>query len=311
MGGAIDTALTAAIPYASWRASERLSLWGAAGRGAGVMTLEPASGERLQTDLNWTMAAAGLRSDLFSFAGGTKLDLISDALWADTGSDRTDGLVATDASVSRLRLGIEAGRQFRLPGGGSLAPSLEVGARHDDGGAETGFGVEVGGGIAWTDPRLGLKLDLLGRALVSHEDDAMGDRGFSASLAFDPRPDTERGLALTLRQDIGGTTGGGLEALFANDPLMRRMQEPDSGRLSAELGYGRAVFGERFIGVPHLGYSTARGGHEIAIGWRMTPDGEASAGAAGFTLNALATRAESLQGEPAQHRIGIEIQAQW
>ena len=311
MGGAIDTALTAAIPYASWRASERLSLWGAAGRGAGVMTLEPSSGERLQTDLNWTMAAAGLRSDLFSFAGGTKLDLISDALWADTGSDRTDGLVATDASVSRLRLGIEAGRQFRLPGGGSLAPSLEVGARHDDGGAETGFGVEVGGGIAWTDPRLGLKLDLLGRALVSHEDDAMGDRGFSASLAFDPRPDTERGLALTLRQDIGGTTGGGLEALFANDPLMRRMQEPDSSRLSAELGYGRAVFGERFIGVPHLGYSTARGGHEIAIGWRMTPDGEASAGAAGFTLNALATRAESLQGEPAQHRIGIEIQAQW
>ena len=309
MDGAIETTLTAAIPYASWRASERLSLWGAAGYGVGELTLEPGDGESLRAGIGWSMAAAGLRSDLFSFAGGTKLDLISDALWARTGSERIEGLVATESAVTRLRLGIEASREFSLPGGGSIAPKLEVGARHDGGNAEAGLGVEVGGGIAWTDPRLGIKLDLLGRTLISHEDDDMGDKGFSASLAFDPRPDSEQGLALTLRQDIGATASGGLEALFADDPLARRTQGSDSSRLTAELGYGWPLFGDRFIGVPHLGYSLTRSGREIGIGWRLAPDKEP--GAADITLKLLATRAESLQGEPADHRIGIEIRARW
>ena len=309
MDGAIDTTLTAAIPYASWRVSERLSLWGAAGYGMGEMTLEPGGGESLRAGIDWTMAAAGLRADLFSSAGGTELALISDALRAGTGSDRIDGLVATDSSVSRLRLGIEASRLFSLPGGGSFTPSFELGARHDGGSAETGFGVEVGGGIAWTDPRFGLKLDLLGRTLISHEDDAIGERGFSASLAFDPWPDSEQGLALTLRQDIGATSSGGLEALFANDPLARRTSGSDSSSLTTELGYGTPVLGGRFIGVPHLGYSLTRSGNEIGLGWRLAPAKEA--GATDFTLKALATRAESLQGEPAEHRIRIEIQARW
>ncbi len=309
MDGAIDTTLTAAIPYASWRVSERLNLWGAAGYGMGKMTLEPGGGESLRAGIDWTMAAAGLRADLFSSAGGTELALISDALRADTGSDRIDGLVATDSSVSRLRLGIEASRLFSLPGGGGFTPSFELGARHDDGSAETGFGVEAGGGIAWTDPRFGLKLDLLGRTLISHEDDAIGERGFSASLAFDPWPDSEQGLALILRQDIGATSSGGLEALFANDPLARRTSDSDSSSLTTELGYGTQVLGGRFIGVPHLGYSLTRDGNEIGLGWRLAP--AKGTGAPDFTLGALATRAESLQGEPAEHRLRIEIQARW
>ena len=101
------------------------------------------------------------------------------------------------------------------PGGHSLTPKLEIGARHDGGDAETGFGVEVGGGIAWTDPRFGLRLDLEGRTLLTHDDGAMRDRGFSASLAWDPRPDSARGPSLALRQDVGGPSGGGLDALVA------------------------------------------------------------------------------------------------
>ena len=215
--GAIETSLTAAIPYAAWRPSERLNVWGAAGFGAGDLTLAPESAGSINTDIGWRMAAAGLKGELFSFAGGTTLSLVSDALWAGTRSDRANGLAATESGVTRLRLGIEGGRRFELPGGGSLTPKLEIGARHDGGDAETGFGVEVGGGIAWTDPRFGLRLDLEGRTLLTHDDGAMRDRGFSASLAWDPRPDSARGLSLALRQDVGGPSRGGLDALFAND----------------------------------------------------------------------------------------------
>ncbi len=61
------------------------------------------------------------------------------------------------------------------------------------------------GGIAWTDPTIGLSLDLSGRALIAHGSDDLKDRGFAASLAFDPSPGTERGLSLTLRQDWSGS----------------------------------------------------------------------------------------------------------
>ncbi|MDE0039549.1 MAG: hypothetical protein OXU77_18630, partial [Gammaproteobacteria bacterium] len=36
---------------------------------------------------------------------------------------------------------------------------------HDGGDAETGFGVDLGGGIEWSDPKRGISLDISGRTL--------------------------------------------------------------------------------------------------------------------------------------------------
>ena len=330
--GTLESTLTAAMPYAAWEASERFSLWGAAGHGGGRMTLNPgarrtghyprasafalpgappdpvAQGEQLQADIGWSMAAMGARGELFGrFGGGPKLTLISDALWARTTSDRSEGLMAGAADISRLRLGVEGSWAFRL-GGTDITPKLETGLRHDGGDAETGFGIEVGGGIAWTVPRWGLKLDLEGRTLMTHEEGEMTDRGFSASLAYDPRPDSEYGLSLALRQDIGGQATGGLDALFANDPITRRAGGQGMVRWSAEAGYGLPVFGERFVGTPHLKYGASYGARDIGIGWRLEP--EKAIGATDLSLAVLATRRESLMG-PANHGLGIEIRARW
>ena len=330
--GTLESTLTAAIPYAAWEASERFSLWGAAGHGGGRMTLNPgarrtghyprasafslpgappgpvAQGERLQADIGWSMAAMGARGELFGrFGSGPRLMLISDALWARTTSDRSEGLMAGGADISRLRLGIEGSWAFRL-GGTDITPKLETGLRHDGGDAETGFGIELGGGIAWAVPRWGLKLDLEGRTLITHEEGEMTDRGFSASLAYDPRPDSEYGLSLALRQDIGGQATGGLDALFANDPIARRASGQGMGRWSAEAGYGLPVFGERFVGTPHLKYAASHGARDIGIGWRLKPEKEN--GASDLSLAILATRRESLMG-PADHGLGIEIRARW
>ena len=330
--GTLESTLTAAIPYAAWEASERFSLWGAAGHGGGRMTLNPgarrtghyprasaftlpgappgpeAQGEQVQADIGWSMAAMGARGELFGrFGGGPKLTLLSDALWARTTSDRSEGLMAGAADISRLRLGIEGSWAFRL-GGTDITPRLETGLRHDGGDAETGFGIEVGGGIAWTVPRWGLKLDLEGRTLMTHEESEMTDRGFSASLAYDPRPDTDYGLSLALRQDIGGQSTGGLDALFANDPITRRAGGQAMVRWSAEAGYGLPVRGERFVGTPHLKYGASYGARDIGIGWRLEP--EKAIGATDLSLAVLATRRESLMG-PADHGLGIEIRGRW
>ena len=315
--GTVEASLTAAIPYASLEASERLKLWGALGYGEGEVTLETAMGGRYGADTTWRMAAAGLRGDLLEApveGSGPALALTSDALWARTASEKTRDLAASQSDVTRLRLGLEGSWRFSLDGGGapgaapgaSLVPRLEVGARHDGGDAETGFGAELGGGIAWNDPALGLTLDISGRTLLAHEDDDLEDRGFAASLGFDPRPETERGPSFSLRQDFGGSAQGGLDALFQPASLDERSGAEATSRWTAEAAYGLPAFGGRYTGSPHAGLGLATGARDYTLGWRWTPAENAHP----LSFGLKATRTESDAAAP-EHTLGFEASARW
>ena len=315
--GDVEASLTAAIPYAALRASERLKLWGAAGYGTGEVTLKT-MGESYSADTSWTMAAAGVRGDLLEApqeGSGPALALTSDALWARTSSDKTGELNATDSDVTRLRLGLEGSYRIAMESlsragrgnGASLVPKVEIGARHDGGDAETGFGVEVGGGIAWVDPSLGLSLDVSGRTLLAHENDDLKDRGFSAALGFDPAPATQRGPSFSLRQDFGGQAQGGLDALFNTAPLEDRAGSEATSRWAMEAAYGLPVFGDRFTGSPHVGLGLSTGARDYSLGWRLTPE---AATAPDLSFGVRATRRESDAAE-AEHTVGFEIRARW
>ena len=317
MAGKVESALTAAIPYASLRASERLKLWGAVGFGSGDVTLRTApgsesgasGGQTMKADTEWTMAAAGLRGDLLAPAagseGGPALALVTDALWARTASKKAAGLMASDADVTRLRLGLEGSWRVALEGGGSLTPRLELGARHDGGDAETGLGVELGGGVAWAHPSAGLSLDIEGRTLLAHRDGGLTDRGVSASIAFDPDPATERGPSLSLRRDFGSRSAGGLDALFAPDPLSARSGDVTS-RWAAEAAYGLPAFGNRFTVSPHVGLGLSDAARDYTLGWRLTPGADAPA----FSFGVKATLRESDTAAP-EHAAGFEVRARW
>ena len=309
--GSVEASLTAAVPYAALQASERLKLWGALGYGAGEVTLKPAMGGNYKADIDWTMAAAGLRGDVIApptEGNGPALAVTSDALWARTSSDKTRDLAASESDVTRLRLGLEGSYRVALEEGGHLTPKLEVGARHDGGDAETGFGVELGGGIAWVDPSLGLSLDLSGRTLIAHGNDDLEDRGYSASLSYDPAPATKRGPSLTLTQDWGGQAQGGLDALFTPDPLEDRTGNGEAtSRWAMEAAYGLPVLGGRFTGSPHVGVGLATAARDYTIGWRLTPE---AASAPDLTFGLKATRRES-DGARAEHTAGFEATLRW
>ena len=307
--GDVEASLTAAIPYAALQVSERLKLWGAAGYGTGEVTLKTME-ESYKADTSWTMAAAGVRGDLLEApkeGSGPALALTSDALWARTSSDRTRDLAATDSDATRLRLGLEGSYRVALDGEASLVPKLEIGARHDGGDAETGFGVEIGGGIAWVDPGLGLSLDVSGRTLLAHENDDLKDRGMSASLAFDPAPATGRGPSFSLRQDFGGQANGGLDALFAPAPLEDRTGSEATSRWAMEAAYGLPVLGGRFTGSPHVGFGFATGARDYSVGWRLAPE---AATAPDLSFGLKATRRES-DTQAAEHTVGFEVRARW
>ena len=76
------------------------------------------------------------------------------------------------------------------------------------GDAETGFGADIGAGLAWTDRALGVEAAVHARGLLSHEAGGMREWGFAGSLAFDPGPDTERGPALTVSHTVGASATG-------------------------------------------------------------------------------------------------------
>ncbi len=311
--GEVEATLTAAVPYAAIQASEWMKLWGAAGSGTGEVTLKPEVGGRaLGSDISWTMAAMGLRSDVIAppkEGSGPTLAVTSDALWARTSSDKTHELAASDSDVTRLRLGLQGGYRIATEGGGHVTPKLEIGARHDGGDAETGFGVELGGGLAWVDPTLGLSLDLSGRTLAAHGSDDLEDRGFAASLAFDPDPATARGPSLTLAQDWGGQARGGLDALFTPDPLEDRAGSGEAtARWRAEAAYGFPAFSGLFTGSPHVGLGLATGARDYSVGWRLTP--AANANAPDISFGVKATRRENDWTEP-EHTVGFEAVARW
>ena len=313
--GEVEASLTATIPYAALAVTDRLRLWGAAGQGAGDVTVKTGSGESLSADTAWSMAAAGLRGDLLApSSGGTGplLSLTSDAMWVRTSSEKTHGLAASESDVSRLRVGLEGSWGVALENGGAVTPKLELGARHDGGDAETGFGVELGGGLEWTDPGVGLSLDLSGRTLVAHDDGGLEDRGVSAQLSFDPAPSSGRGLSLSLGQDWGGRASGGLDALFAPEPLEDRTGSTGSGeassRWSMEAAYGLPAFGGRFTGSPYMGLGLAAGARDYySLGWRLAPE---AAGAPDLSFGLHATLRESDAAAP-EHTVGVELTARW
>ena len=311
--GAVSSTLTGLHPWARYAVSERLSVWGAAGYGAGTLTLEPEGGTPMKADLSLALAAAGGRGELLEApgdAGGRALALVGDAMFVRTESERTTGLAAASADVTRLRLALDGSWRFVLEGGPSLTPSLELGVRHDGGDAETGFGVDIGGGLAFADPKRGLIFDVSARTLAAHEAPGFRELGITAALSFDPLPSTDRGLTMSLRQTLGAASAGGADALMRRETLagLGANDDSDARRLELTAGYGIAMFDGRFTGTPELGVGLSDAGRDYRLGWRLGPG---SGGGTSFELGLEAERRERANDDEAEHKAGFRIRAAW
>ena len=330
----VEATLAGLWPWGRLALSGRVDAWGAAGYGTGELAVTPKKpgtdedGATIRTDLDLRMAAAGLRGvSVDGGPNGLTLTGKTDALIVQTASDAARGsdggnLAAARATVTRLRLGLEGARPFGLGSGGVLTPSFEIGMRHDGGDAETGFGVDMGGGIAWTVPKYGLQIELSGRGLLTHEAKGSRERGFSGSLAWNPNPSSGRGPALSLTRTVGGPASGEADALLARGTLTGLAAQPGSGsgpgdhgdlrnsRLEARFGYGFPAWGGRFASVSEIGLGLTGTGREYILGWRLADD--VSRGSGRFQLSTEARRIETAVGSgPAEHRIGARLSARW
>ena len=270
--GRVASAVTGLYPWLGYRASDRVTVRGVAGHGAGGMLLTPERGPVLESGLSMVMAAGGTRGELVDGgAGGFALAFKADAMWVGTAVDGVDGpagrLQATAAGVSRVRTGLEGSRDYTLAGRLGLRPSVEVGLRHDGGDAETGAGMDVGGGLVLSDGGTGLSVDVRVRMLVVHEAEGFRERGMAVSLSYNPTPSTPLGLTARVAPSWGGQAMGGAEALWGRETLagMAHGGIGQGKRLDGEVGYGLPV-GGGFVGTPRVGFSTSAYGRDYRVG---------------------------------------------
>ena len=174
--------------------------------------------------------------------------------------------------MTRVRTALEGSRGFTLGGGRlSLTPSVEVGLRRDGGDAETGAGMDVGGGLAFTDAVTGLSLDVRVRTLVRapgrgvHPTAGCRCRwGWSATSG-------PLGLTAKVAPSWGGQATGGADALWGNQMaygMGSHQMHGSGGQLNAEVGYGLPV-GARLVGTPRMGLTTSEHGRDYRFGYGL------------------------------------------
>ena len=317
--GTFESTLTTVSPYLRFKLTERVSAWGLAGFGTGDMTLvqdartDPERARTVtRTDLRLRLGAVGARGALLEQddAGGMDLALKADAFLVRMDSEKAANSAATQADASRVRLVLEGGRSFALGEGVTFRPSLELGLRHDGGDAETGTGVEVGGGVAFTDAASGLSIEARARVLAAHADSGYEEWGASASARLDPG-ERGRGLSFSLTPTLGAASSASERLWGAHDARgLAPDGEFDAARgLQAEAGYGLALFGGRFTGTPNAGFGLADGGaRDWRLGWRLT---SAVPGDPGFEVNLDATRREPANDAEPEHAVMLRGGIRW
>ena len=281
-GGAVASTMTGVNPYARFELNERTSFWGVLGYGAGDLSLTPArSDTALGTELANAMAAFGGRTALSvrtGEAGRFELALRSDARLTNTVSESIEGLVGTAGQTARVRLMLEGSGSMRLATGGVLKPKLEAGLRYDTGDAETGAGLEVGGGLGYATGRLSVEVNA--RGLLAHRDTEYEEWGFSGSIAYTPSADG-RGLSMRLGSAWGATQSG-VQSLWSRQDasgLVRNAAFEAAQRYQVELRYGLDGKKGRARWEPFVGVESGEGASRaLRLGVKLTSGRRLDAG---------------------------------
>ena len=273
--GAVDLELTSVLPYGHWTPRDGLGVWGLLGAGWGNIGLRDEVGA-VETHAAMRMAAAGARRDMAPWRD-VDLDLAAkaDGFIAQLQSDAAKGLPKAAGAAQRLRLSLEGAMRRVLSPVSRLTPSLEVGGRWDGGDAETGLGVEVGGGLSFEHDTLGLSVEARGRALLAHRE-SLREWGMSLSGRMDPGV-TGRGPWVTLAPGWGAE-GSLVSRMWDSKGVFRAPGAAAEagapaflpGRLNMEMGWGVPALDGAGRLTPWAGLSMAGSqAQAYALGARM------------------------------------------
>ncbi len=216
--GEITAGLTGVYPYVSV-ARAGWEVWLSAGAGRGQAEVLELDG-----DLTSRFGAMGVRGTLVSNST-IGLNYHGDVLVTDAEIEAH----AVTAEVYRVRAGVEANARIN----NVLRPYVEANVRSDGGSAETGVGLEFGGGMRIAYPAWRLKADVHAQGLVMHTAAGFSEWGISGFVQVGNRSE---GLMMRVRPSWG--LGQGM-SLYGQQTI-RDAAPMGTGvhRTELELGYG-------------------------------------------------------------------------
>ena len=262
------TKLTTLSPYVSVPLGSRVSLWGLGGVGFGRLSLQT---DEEAVGMDMRLAAIGARGRLWAGTGSrdTRLFLKTDTFLVKTSSDANDVRPASTGIASRSRLLLEGSLRLGSLWGGGVTPTFEVGVRSDGGDAETGIGLEFGGGFRYERPN-GLQVELNARSLVAHEDSAYREWGIGGTIRLESGAD-QRGLSLAISSSHGDALSGAQQMWNSDSPGAAggRFMNAGGSRVEGEVGYGFGSFAGGPV-IPFAGVSWQdRNGRTLRVGSRF------------------------------------------
>ncbi len=243
--GSVASRLTGFYPYVSYQAGTGMRAWMLLGLGRGESEFET-----LESELDAALVALGLTGTLTGSTSG-RLGYEVDAFWA-TADMETGG----DLGVRRIRAGVEG--SLRL--GSGMEPYMEAALRQDGGDAETGMGMELGGGLRWSMNQL--RAELGGRTLVLHTDAGLREWGLMGSVEYG----NPGGLGPSMRvRPLWGNNYGG--DLWREAPLHYMGHGSNGQRVELEMGYGAPI--RRSLGRSILGMTLDPSGRAYRVGYNL------------------------------------------
>ena len=273
--------ITSLHPYASWEARDGLDLWGTVGYGQGELEITNEGQDPIFSDVELRTVGVGVD---YQLPGSGIFRLKSSALLSELEVEGGDGIAALEVSTSLLRMALEGSHKQKLSGGAYMEPSFEAGARYDGGDGKTGVGAELGVGLRYANPAVGLTLESNARTLVGRDD--YKEWGVSGRILLQAGSHG-RGLSFSM-SPVYGNINSSTQALW-DDGLRDETNgtaRDNSMRMESRLGYGLSAPGGHGLLTPYAeltsGDSTRR--YRLGMSWEL---------GSLFDLNLVGERSES------------------
>ncbi len=238
--GSLATRLTAVHPYVRW-SDGTTAVWATAGGGRGEAENVRGNGRVGTSGLGlWLGLVEVERRLVESDRQRPEFGVRADAAWAALRTGAGDESIDNQtAAVSQMRFGAEVSWPLRL-GAVSLTPFGGAHARHDDGGGQTGDGLEVAGGLRLAAGRV--RVDAQGRMLAVHSAAGYRERGVGLTLSVGNR--SQEGLSLSVSPRWGDAAAGG-GALWQDQVYRQYLPAATRGEwgMDARGGYGMRMPG--------------------------------------------------------------------
>ena len=214
--GEVDASLTGLVPYVSVQGAD-WSAWMSMGYGRGQTEVESLDG-----GLASIFGAAGVQGKWIS-GDAIGLTVHGDVLVA--GAEVAEHDIRSE--IARVRVGLQGALKVHE----SIRPYIEANVRQDGGAAETGIGLELGGGVRFASGPF--KGELQTQGLVMHTADGFNEWGMSGFVQFGRGPE---GLTMAIRPSWGPTHLGNLHR--QQTILDTRPSTSNQQRTEIEFAYG-------------------------------------------------------------------------